>query len=609
MNKRGDRHGKSIWPPVLAVTATYAYFLLFAEFAFLKMVEAALQDTAVLPWVMGSLGLGGVAGSVAAIRRFSYEKLALRLSLSFGACVIAAGVALCVQTHAGFAGAAAAIGFALGWNTVTLAAGLQALVPAAKMGRAVGLGTGLAYALCNVPFIFTAPAHAQAWLCLALAGVAALAVPRLRLVTPANEMVPRRGSSVAGWVVLFVALVWLDSGAFYIVQHTASLREVTWSGGVHLWTNALVHLGVALAAGWLLDRGGLARVMGLAWVGLALACVTLDYAPGLPGLGFLYAGGVSLYSTAFVFFAARDGRPWVACVLFVVAGWLGSALGIGMVRDLHHVPWLFVASTGLVFAGVLWRKRAGFLVVAVVAVWPVAQSAYASELTPLEARGRQVYIAEGCVHCHSQYIRPEVKADVEWWGPARTVEALLREQPPLPGNRRQGPDLSNVGNRRSTTWNRWHLIAPREVAPGSRMPSYRHLFAGNDVEGEALLAYLSSLGAGTVEARQAAIQAWQPQPVEEAITPARTRTLFAKNCVQCHGQEGAGDGPLMRAHGQPLPDWKTEKWRHVSGRDEVEIARLIKFGLPGTLMAGHETWSDAEMLALARHVKTLHVSP
>ncbi len=111
---------------------------------------------------------------------------------------------------------------------------------------------------------------------------------------------------------------------------------------------------------------------------------------------------------------------------------------------------------------------------------------------PLVERGREVYIAEGCMHCHSQYIRPGT-TDIDLYGQAAPLSRTLAAKPPLLGNRRQGPDLTNVALRRTTDWNRLHLINPRALSPGSRMPSYAHLFAENDPRGPALLAYLDTL--------------------------------------------------------------------------------------------------------------------
>lgn len=123
-------------------------------------------------------------------------------------------------------------------------------------------------------------------------------------------------------------------------------------------------------------------------------------------------------------------------------------------------------------------------------VLALAGAASAQEL--LLRRGREVYIAEGCIHCHSQYVRPDTD-DAVWWGPVRPLQELERQHPPLFGNRRQGPDLLNVGARRSAEWLRLQLQSPRIAMPGSRMPSYAHLFRNGRQEGEALLAYLLSL--------------------------------------------------------------------------------------------------------------------
>jgi len=116
----------------------------------------------------------------------------------------------------------------------------------------------------------------------------------------------------------------------------------------------------------------------------------------------------------------------------------------------------------------------------------------ASAQEALVRRGREVYIAEGCIHCHSQYVRPDTDDGV-WWGPVRPLQELERQHPPLFGNRRQGPDLLNVGSRRPAEWLRLQLESPRIAMPGSRMPSYAHLFRDGRKDGEALLAYLLSL--------------------------------------------------------------------------------------------------------------------
>lgn len=602
MNERATDLDGRFWLAAGGVAATYGYFLLFAEFAFLELVRTGTAGEASLRIVMGALGAGGIAGSLAAMWRFGPGNFVRRLAWSYAACALAAALATQTRGQGGFALVAAGIGLALGWNTVTLAAGLRALLPAGRLGLGAGVGTGAAYALCNVPAVFTAPATMQTWLSAGLAAVAAVALLWARPVWREAPPVQRR--AVWPWVGVFLALVWLDSAAFYVIQHTAGLRAETWVREVHLWTNALVHLLAAVAAGALLDRGWLRGLAGAAWLALTAACLALGAAISVPGLSQLYSGGVSVYSAALVYFAARDGRPWIAAAVFAVAGWTGSALGIGMAQDLHGVPWPFVLVSGIGLALALRPRVAA--AVAVLGFVAAARPVRAGEAGALVAQGREVYIAEGCIHCHSQYVRSGVAADVERWGPAHSLEEILREGPPLPGNRRQGPDLSNVGNRRSPEWNRLHLQAPRAVSPGSRMPSYAHLFTPGDGRGEALVAYLASLGAGTLGEHWQVAGQWRPDPTAAVLSPAGSARLFAQSCAPCHGPEGRGDGPLAAGLALRPPDWRHDAWRRAPGGDELLLDRLIKFGAPGTAMAGHEALADGEIVGLARHVKSLH---
>ena len=158
-------------------------------------------------------------------------------------------------------------------------------------------------------------------------------------------------------------------------------------------------------------------------------------------------------------------------------------------------------------------------------------------------RGREVYIAEGCINCHSQYVRPQVATDVERWGPASRPADRSNATPPLLGNRRQGPDLANAGLRRSPAWNRLHLLAPQAVSPGSTMPAYAHLFAAGDSRGPDLVTYLASLGRERADERNDFIARWRPKPEGELSAP-ESRALFFALCSTCHGPEGHGDGGL-----------------------------------------------------------------
>lgn len=91
--------------------------------------------------------------------------------------------------------------------------------------------------------------------------------------------------------------------------------------------------------------------------------------------------------------------------------------------------------------------------------------------TALEMEGRDIYIREGCVGCHSQMIRP-FRSETERYGHYSVAGESVWERPFLWGSKRTGPDLARVGGRYSDEWHRVHLINPRNVVPESNMPGY-----------------------------------------------------------------------------------------------------------------------------------------
>ncbi|WP_168015948.1 cytochrome-c oxidase, cbb3-type subunit II [Halomonas salinarum] len=103
-------------------------------------------------------------------------------------------------------------------------------------------------------------------------------------------------------------------------------------------------------------------------------------------------------------------------------------------------------------------------------------------LTPLELEGRDIYIREGCVGCHSQMIRP-FRAETERYGHYSVAGEFVYNHPFLWGSKRTGPDLARVGGRYSDDWHRAHLYDPRDVVPESKMPAYPWLF-DNTLDGE-----------------------------------------------------------------------------------------------------------------------------
>ena len=91
--------------------------------------------------------------------------------------------------------------------------------------------------------------------------------------------------------------------------------------------------------------------------------------------------------------------------------------------------------------------------------------------TPLEIRGRDIYVREGCYLCHSQMIRPFRD---EWlrYGHYSLAAESQYDHPFQWGSKRTGPDLARVGGKYSNQWQVQHLRAPRSVVPQSIMPNY-----------------------------------------------------------------------------------------------------------------------------------------
>ncbi|KAB5490190.1 cytochrome-c oxidase, cbb3-type subunit I [Flagellimonas hadalis] len=94
--------------------------------------------------------------------------------------------------------------------------------------------------------------------------------------------------------------------------------------------------------------------------------------------------------------------------------------------------------------------------------------------TPLELEGRDLYIREGCVGCHSQMIRP-FRSEVERYGEYAKAGEFVYDHPFLWGSKRTGPDLLRVGGKYSDNWHLNHMYDPQSTSAGSIMPSYEWL--------------------------------------------------------------------------------------------------------------------------------------
>jgi cytochrome c oxidase cbb3-type subunit I/II len=94
--------------------------------------------------------------------------------------------------------------------------------------------------------------------------------------------------------------------------------------------------------------------------------------------------------------------------------------------------------------------------------------------TPLELQGRDLYIREGCVGCHSQMIRP-FRSETERYGEYSKAGEYVYDHPFLWGSKRTGPDLMREGGKYPNSWHYNHMIDPMSMSPGSIMPTYSWL--------------------------------------------------------------------------------------------------------------------------------------
>lgn len=233
-------------------------------------------------------------------------------------------------------------------------------------------------------------------------------------------------------------------------------------------------------------------------------------------------------------------------------------------------------------------------------VMPAFQNQYANKplpgTKPLSGdakAGKLLYIAEGCVGCHSQQVRnvemdkmfgsrPGMAADYANIG--RT--SIWQNTATLMGTERTGPDLTDVGNRQaSKDWNLMHLYQPRSVVKQSIMPSYKWLFemkqnpSKNDVvvsmpaeylngqtgklvakkEALQLVAYILSLKQTPLPTGTVA-QEFMYKKATADIVSSKTgdktvdgKALYENSCAACHQTNGEGlKGAFPPLKGSPV---------------------------------------------------------
>lgn len=447
------------------------------------------------------------------------------------------------------------------------------------------------------------------------------ALRRMQELTHFNDFV----ISHSHFTVFGTFVVAVVGGMYYLWPRLTGRELWSWRlASWHLWLTisgaSLMFIGLAaqgFVQGGMLEYGTnfVDTVVEMIpwWVARTLAGATMD-------VGFLLMM-INFIQTA------RHGKPFTETPI-------GESL---QARPAQTGGWFDRPSTVFIVAGI------GFFYVAVLIQGiipsimpstnlPVVNSARTglpirvTDYTPLEKRGREVYIREGCWYCHSQYIRPVTKEDRRW-GPVSLPGEYVYDQPQMLSTRRIGPDLWRVGRRYGDDWHAAHYWNPREVVPDSIMPRFPWLFeepAGDEVpqlnaDGKALVAYLQRLGTKIGDWRETfistrliggvALQATSGQIEAEQIPLGLE--VYQRRCAGCHGENGDGNGPAARFLDPKPRDFTTGifKFRSTQGGpnslpSDQDLFITITHGLWGTAMPAWYNIPPDERLAVIQYIKT-----
>jgi hypothetical protein len=356
------------------LTVSHVVLLLYVQLGFVDRLEQLALGPARTRYVLAAMGLAGFATSLAAplLLRARHPVWVLRLGFLISFLAIALSMVSGAFPLLLLAAAGMSLGLSLGY--VSLVATARPAFRARRVGVKVGLGTGLAYAICNVPWVFLSSPEAKGLVSLVACAAGALMTFAMRDAAPPENLAAARTgeehkAEPAGFIsilMIFFSLVWLDSGAFAIILDNPTLRLAFWGTETLQWRNSVLHIASALLGGWLIDRGRLRSTLTLSYLVIVLAIHLLQQPTPMALLASAgYVCAASLYTVALFAYAPAclgpdgDSRLHGRWVLFALAAWVGSTLGIGMMQELHAVPaWAMVSAGGVIGAALLAAARA-----------------------------------------------------------------------------------------------------------------------------------------------------------------------------------------------------------------------------------------------------------
>ncbi len=193
--------------------------------------------------------------------------------------------------------------------------------------------------------------------------------------------------------------------------------------------------------------------------------------------------------------------------------------------------------------------------------------------TPLEVRGRDLYLREGCYLCHSQQIRPFRD---EWlrYGHYSLAAESQYDHPFQWGSKRTGPDLARLGGKYSNQWHVQHLKAPRSVVPQSIMPNYPWLLT-------------TKLDYSDVAARMRALRA-------TGVPYSLTQAEYDAN-VKKFGQTVADQLDISQAEANLLKEARDKNFDGIAGQ-VTEMEALVAYLQSLGTMVDFSKYNDDEFV-------------
>jgi cytochrome c oxidase cbb3-type subunit I/II len=239
---------------------------------------------------------------------------------------------------------------------------------------------------------------------------------------------------------------------------------------------------------WIGTLGILFYAVPMYWAGWTQALMWKEFTPD----GFLkYANFLETVTQLKWYYAARalGGTMFLSGVFIMVYNLVKTAkAGSFLAAEEAEAPPReeYVAHKGDHWHKWIERKPVQFLVASLlviligglIEIFPmilidsnVPKIASVTPYTPLELEGRDIYIREGCVGCHSQMVRP-FRSETERYGEYSKSGEFIYDRPFLWGSKRTGPDLHRQGGKYPDSWHYNHMLVPQTMSPGSIMPPY-----------------------------------------------------------------------------------------------------------------------------------------